>query len=64
MAKQKESRTEVFKCRRDCAWADFIAHRKKPWSDAKNTIVVTFLSEAAVDTGGPRREFFSGMQAS
>ena len=58
---QNSGRMEVFKCRRQCAWLDFISHVKKPWANCHNNIVVTFLMESAVDTGGPKREFFAGI---
>ena len=49
--------------RRLHAWKDYVSFFSKPWNKKKATwpIIVTFLGEAAVDTGGPRREFFSGM---
>jgi len=62
-SEQQKAKSEVYKCRRDYVWEDFTAHRKKPWSDCSNNLVVTFLNESAVDTGGPRREFFSGDQS-
>lgn len=48
--------------RRRQAWKDYVAFSKKPWNKNKVSypVSVTFLGEAAVDTGGPKREFFSG----
>ena len=57
---QKMANVEVFKCRRACVWKDFISHRKKSWSHVNNNLMVTFVKESAVDSGGPKREFFSG----
>ena len=44
------------------AWKDYVSFFKKLWNKPKVLwpIAVTFLGEAAVDTGGPKREFFSG----
>ena len=49
--------------RRLKAWHDYVAFFKKPWNRHKrhHTVSVTFLGEAAIDTGGPKREFFSGI---
>lgn len=57
---QDITNSEIFKCRRQFAWQDFVQHTRKPWSHPNNTLKATFLKESAVDTGGPRREFFSG----
>ena len=57
---QKNAKTEILKCRRDFLWEDFIGHCRKSWTDPRNNLVVTFLTESAVDTGGPKREFFTG----
>lgn len=48
--------------RRLQAWKDYVSFFKKPWNKYKASypLIVTFLGEAAVDTGGPKREFFSG----
>lgn len=40
---------------------DFLAIRKKPWFNLSNVFKVTFIGEPAIDDGGPRREFFSGL---
>lgn len=60
MAVQANASNEFFKCRRGNVWTDYLEHRKKPWSNATNNLVVTFLKESALDTGGPKREFFTG----
>eukprot|EP00112_Aurelia_sp_Birch-Aquarium-sp1_P022692 Seg6490.2 transcript_id=Seg6490.2/GoldUCD/mRNA.D3Y31 product="hypothetical protein" protein_id=Seg6490.2/GoldUCD/D3Y31 len=43
--------------RRLHAWKDYVSFFQKPWNKKKAAwpIIVTFLGEAAVDTGGPRR---------
>ena len=41
------------------AWTNFCSFLSKPWVAAKHKcLVVTFIGEAAVDTGGPMRELF------
>ena len=48
--------------RRMQAWKDYVSYFKKSWNKHKThyPVSVSFLGEAAVDTGGPKREFFSG----
>ena len=58
---QKKAPDEILKCRRKNAWEDFISHSKKPWNNHKNTLIITFLKESAIDTGGPKREFYRGI---
>ncbi|XP_031565225.1 G2/M phase-specific E3 ubiquitin-protein ligase-like [Actinia tenebrosa] len=38
---------------------DYLEGRKRPWIKAENRLSVVFIGEAAVDDGGPRREFFT-----
>ena len=54
----KENRIDV---RRKSAWKDFceIRNRRKFSLNAK--LKVRFIGEAAIDIGGPLREFFSGI---
>ena len=41
---------------------DYVETRKKfPWFKTNGQIKVTFMGEPAIDTGGPKREFLSGM---
>ena len=47
--------------RRKHIFQDFLAIRKKPWFDLGKVFKVTFIGEPAIDDGGPRREFFSGL---
>ena len=46
--------------RRKFLWEDFLESRKRPWVKPCHTIKVVFLGEAAIDDGGPKREFFTG----
>lgn len=45
--------------RRKHIWDDTLRAFSKPSFDPLNLIRVTFVSEAAIDEGGPRREFFT-----
>jgi len=45
--------------RRKHIWGDTLRTLLKPSFNPLNPIRVTFITEAAVDLGGPRREFFS-----
>ena len=47
--------------RRKNIFQDFVAIRKNPWFDLNRAFKVVFVGEPAIDDGGPRREFFSGM---
>ena len=47
--------------RRSHIWNDFKDARNKKRVKPNNMIKVVFIGEPAVDDGGPRREFFSGM---
>ena len=62
MLRKEETEFCHLNIRRLKAWRDYVSFFKKPWNKHKSNdeILVTFLGEAAVDTGGPRREFFSG----
>ena len=40
---------------------DYLETAKKPWFNNERMLKVTFIGELAVDDGGPRREFFSGL---
>ena len=50
--------------RRKYLWVDF----KKYWSNGKvspaDLVKITFIGEPAIDDGGPKREFFSGILSS
>ena len=50
-----------FHVRRSYAFDDAFKFFKRPWNKEKKEekLVVTFVGEAGVDTGGPLREFFS-----
>ena len=43
------------------AFKDYLETAKKPWFNNERMLKVTFIDELAVDDGGPRREFFSGL---
>ena len=45
----------------DEVWKDFVNHMSKPWNiPGWPYYKVTFLEEACVDAGEPKREFFTG----
>lgn len=48
--------------RRKEIFNDYMAVSQKPWFNNRRLLKVTFVGEPAVDDGGPRREFFSGLQ--
>ena len=48
------------KIRRKKCWDDYINYLKKDWMKNCDDYLVEFIGEAGVDTGGPKREFFSG----
>jgi len=57
-----ETEDEIFNqinVRRKHIWSDAVRAISKPVFNPLNPIRVTFISESAVDLGGPRREFFS-----
>ena len=59
--KQKKSSHINLHIRRKYGWQDFINYQdgKKPFKETANLIVM-FIGEQSIDTGGPaRREFFS-----
>ena len=47
--------------RRKEVFNDYITGSQKPWFNNRRLLKVTFVGEPAVDDGGPRREFFSGL---
>lgn len=50
-----------FNIRRKLIWSDFKEGRQKAIIGAADHIKIIFIGEPAIDDGGPRREFFSGM---
>eukprot|EP00794_Sanderia_malayensis_P011469 gene11469-12665_t len=46
--------------RRKTMWQDYVDYRKKRWVKNNSALTLVFVGEAAVDEGGPRREFFAG----
>lgn len=50
--------------RRNWLWEDYLLARQKPWVNPTGTLKVVFVDEAAVDDGGPKREFFTGKSVS
>lgn len=54
----KENRIDV---RRKSAWKDFCAIRNRRKFSLNAKLKIRFIGEAAIDTGGPLREFFSGL---
>jgi hypothetical protein len=44
-------------------WNDFKEARMKNRIKPNNMVKVVFAGESAIDDGGPRREFFSGIYA-
>lgn len=46
--------------RRKSLWSDYSKARKSSY-DPSHPIKITFCGEQAIDDGGPRREFFSGI---
>lgn len=71
MEKMKDLVTELAKnvqpvkirisVRRKSVFKDYLETAKKPWFNGRRMLKVTFIGEPAVDDGGPRREFFSGL---
>ena len=57
--KKQEISTHSLHVRRQNVFQDYINCAKKPWYKPGKLLKVTFIGESAVDTGGPRREFFS-----
>ena len=54
--------TSRINVRRGRLFDDYVETRTKfPWFNTSVQIKVTFMGEPAVDTGGPRREFLSGI---
>ena len=48
--------------RRKCLWEDFVnVTRHCKWFKPQNTLKVIFIGEPAIDGGGPKREFFTGL---
>lgn len=47
--------------RRKSVFDDYLEVVKKMWFNPKQLLKVTFIGEPAIDDGGPRREFFSGL---
>lgn len=47
--------------RRKSVFEDYLELDKKKWFNPKQLLKVTFIGEPAIDDGGPRREFFSGL---
>ena len=55
-----EEKTSIF-VRRKLLWEDYVsANKRNKWFNPANNLKVNFIGEAAVDGGGPRREFFCG----
>ena len=55
-----EGKTSIF-VRRKLLWEDYVnANKRNKWFNPANNLKVNFIGEAAVDGGGPRREFFCG----
>ena len=48
--------------RRKYLWDDFVAARKKPWFLQNGVYKIDYIGEEAVDGGGLRREFFTGIK--
>ena len=46
--------------RRKFIWDDYMEAREKPWIKPENGVRIQFVGEAAIDDGGPTREFYSG----
>lgn len=57
---QKTVRIDV---RRKYLWDDYVEAQKRPWVKKECSLKIVFLGEPAVDDGGPKREFFTGMYA-
>ena len=56
---EPQSRINV---RRGQLFADYIETRKRcNWLKPESKLKVVFIAEPAEDTGGPRREFFTGL---
>ena len=55
----QENGENKFRVRRKRCFDDFIEKANKSWFKPSKEVIVTFIGEASVDTGGPRREFFT-----
>ena len=59
----KEENTKIY-VRRKQLWEDFVHVTKNcKWFHPQNSIKVIFVGEPAIDGGGPKREFFTGMSS-
>ena len=58
MSDRKPCRLNI---RRKVIWSDFKEARQKGIIGAADHVKIVFIGEPAIDDGGPRREFFSGM---
>jgi hypothetical protein len=47
--------------RRKYIWSDFKESRSNGKVSPTDNVKIVFIGESAIDDGGPRREFFSGM---
>ena len=46
--------------RRNFIWDDYMEARERLWIKPENGVRIQFVGEAAIDDGGPTREFYSG----
>eukprot|EP00112_Aurelia_sp_Birch-Aquarium-sp1_P025831 Seg8815.1 transcript_id=Seg8815.1/GoldUCD/mRNA.D3Y31 product="hypothetical protein" protein_id=Seg8815.1/GoldUCD/D3Y31 len=56
-----ESKPNGIDVRRKFAWKDYLMCRRRQGFATNAKLRVRFVGEPAVDTGGPLREFFSGL---
>jgi hypothetical protein len=54
----KKTRVNI---RRRTVFRDYLDLRKRKWFNPNQLFKVTFIGEPAIDDGGPRREFLSGI---
>ena len=56
-----DKKTVRIDVRRKYLWDDYLEAQNRPWVKKEYGLKVVFLGEPAVDDGGPKREFFTGM---
>ena len=60
----KEGEARAIRVRRKCLWEDFKEARSKGKLSLTVQFRIIFIGEPAIDDGGPKREFLSGMYVS
>ena len=61
LAKSLSENIVRLKVRRNHMWSDFKETRIKQRVNTGDRLKIVYIGEPAIDDGGPRREFFSGI---